>query len=119
VMPCQRFLGQPERRLGHVRTPALSGARAAYVHLSARDILGCDACFANKVCGGGCRVVAMLESGPDLNGKHPNHCLLMRAHAQVVERIYTELASEAAFWRVLRHGRSLGEMLAELAANGG
>jgi uncharacterized protein len=93
VMPCHRFLYRPHDHLGTVENTQLSPERWKYVHLSARDILGCDTCPAQPVCGGGCRLLA-LEAGSGLHGTHPGHCLTLRAHARAARRIYDTLRAE-------------------------
>lgn len=95
VMPCHRFLYRPKQWLGHLDQPLQPGVRDVYVNLSTADIDNhCDVCPARSICGGGCRVVAM-QSGGGLYGVHPFHCLITRAHAQAVERIYQFLRDDS------------------------
>lgn len=116
VMPCHRFLYRPHDWLGTVDSPQLSESREKYVHLFSRDMLGCDRCMANTVCGGGCRVVA-LNAGLGLNEPHPSYCITTRAHARAVFRIYDTLSSEGnrAFTKMLRSTTGLHGSIAELA----
>ena len=99
VMPCHRFLYRPKEWLGHLDGHALSQKRHVYDQLRTSDILGCDDCLARPICGGGCRVVS-LQSGGGLYGTHPFHCLITRAHARMVERIYNGLQTHPDFKRV-------------------
>lgn len=115
VMPCHRFLYRKHDWLGTVDQPQLDDRRNAYLHLSSRDILGCDTCVAEPVCGGGCRAV-VLNAGLDLrSGAHPGYCLTTRAHARAAVRIYQTLTAEAnpAFLRVLKSRRPLNAALTE------
>jgi len=118
VYPCHRFAGSEATRLGHVRERALAPQRAQYVMLSSRDILGCDTCLAERVCGGGCRAVS-VQGGFGLHGKHPNHCLLTRAHARATLRIQNELCSDRRFQAELRQMPRASSVLSELALTGG
>jgi len=93
VLPCHRFLHMRHAALGHVESPQLSDDRWQYVHLSSRDILGCETCLAEPVCGGGCRVLA-LDYGTGLTGTHPHYCMLTRLHSRMVYRLYHTLMSE-------------------------
>lgn len=87
VMPCHRFLYRKNYWLGNVSEPELSGSREPFQQLHSSKILGCDGCHARPICGGGCRVVA-LQSGGGLYGTQPFHCLMTRAHARAIEKIY-------------------------------
>lgn len=118
VLPCHRFLHRRHEGLGHVSSPTLSPERWKYVHLASRDILGCDTCLAEPVCGGGCRVLA-LDAGAGLIGTHPNYCMLTRVHASMVYRIYSTLLAERnpVFFRGLGLSGTLGGALAELATS--
>lgn len=79
VMPCHRFLGRPEDRLGTVIRPEVhSERRRPFVELDSSRMQGCDGCTAEPVCGGGCRVVA-LKHGRGLDDPDPGHCIPMRA----------------------------------------
>ncbi len=115
VMPCHRFLYRKGEWLGTVDQADLPVERMQYVHLSAADILGCDACPAQPVCGGGCRAVA-LNAGLGLYGAHPGYCITMRAHARAVYRIYDTLTAEGNvhFRKALSRPRPLAGALAEL-----
>lgn len=94
VMPCHRFLYRKRDWLGHVNQPELSPQRERYVSLRSADILGCDTCVAQPVCGGGCRLVA-LQAGYDMaTGAHPSYCIVTRAHARATRRIYDTLMGE-------------------------
>lgn len=112
VMPCHRFLYRPGDWLGTVDRPELSPAREPYVAVAARDVPGCDRCPADRVCGGGCRYLALAGTG-DLHGKHPGHCLTLRAHFRAVERIYTTLMEESpgALLRALARPAALQELV--------
>ena len=117
VLPCHRFLYQPQHRLGRVEEPRMDDARWRWVHLSADDVLGCEGCEARTVCGGGCRSVA-VASGHGPYGRHPGYCLTMRAHFRAVRRIYETLTAEGneTLARMLASGgRSSGMTLGELA----
>lgn len=96
VMPCHRFLYRPKQWLGHLAQPLDHDKRSIYTDLTSAHIDNdCGRCSARSICGGGCRVVAM-QAGGGLYGTHPFHCLITRAHARAVERIYAYLASAAA-----------------------
>lgn len=94
VMPCHRFLYRPQDRLGTVDSPVLSEKRELYLRLHSRHLLGCDTCPAERVCGGGCRVVVLLAGLDIEHDAHPNYCITMRAHARAVYRIYDTLVEE-------------------------
>jgi uncharacterized protein len=116
IMPCHRFLKRPDDWLGTVDQPDLGVKRQPYLHLSSRNLLGCDTCVAESLCGGGCRAVA-LTAGYDLqSGLHPSYCLTTRAHARAVHRIYDTLMAEqnTAFKTALQHSRALNPALTEL-----
>lgn len=117
VMPCHRFLHNPERHLGSVAEAALPLERWEFVHLGRAEIPDCEPCIARNVCGGGCRAVA-LQAGYGLTGVHPNHCLLLRAHMRQVERIYQRLTEDPRFARCLSLPDQLSGPLAELAGLG-
>jgi len=118
VMPCHRFLYRPQDWLGTVDSPKLSEKRQKYVHLSSRDILGCDVCVAEPVCGGGCRAV-VVNAGIDLTQAHPSFCLVTRAHARAAIRIYDTLSKEenTAFLHSLHSESAHDGALAELASS--
>lgn len=93
VMPCHQFLYRPQDWLGTAEAPDLGERRRPYVELTSQDLLGCLGCAAEPVCGGGCRVVA-LRHGQGLQGVHEGHCLVTRAHARAVFRVYDTLMKE-------------------------
>jgi len=117
VYPCHRFVS-PGRRLGHVRERELAAPRGQYVSLSSRDILGCEDCVAERVCGGGCRAVA-VQGGFGLHGKHPGHCVVTRAHARACLRIQNELWNDKRYLAALRQEDPASSVLSELALTGG
>jgi uncharacterized protein len=121
VMPCHRFLYRRQDWLGTVDSTDLSDQRWPYVHLVSRDLLGCDACPAEKLCGGGCRVV-VLNSRRPLNGIHPDYCVTMRAHARMVESLYDALQQQLGpkfpHFRPLHQYHLKNPALAELARVG-
>ena len=117
VLPCHRFLHQAKDRLGQVQAEDLPAERWRYVHLKTLEIPDCAGCEARTVCGGGCRAVA-LQAGYGLEGIHPNHCLLLRAHVRMVERIYQTLSADQRFWDVLYQTQTGSELLLELASLG-
>ncbi len=118
VMPCHRFLYRKNDWLGRVEDPVLPPARRQYLTLSSRDILGCQGCSAELVCGGGCRVLA-LQSGGDLRtGTHPGYCLNTRAQARAATHIYDQLMERIpeTFLVALHRQRPLAESFGELAS---
>ena len=117
LMPCHRFLYRKQDWLGSVDEPHFPPEREKYVHIATRDLLGCDGCLAEPVCGGGCRMLVVAER-LDLNsGIHPGHCLNMRAHARAAYHIYDILMAEQSdsFLAALRHNRASTEAFGELA----
>lgn len=117
VMPCHRYLYRPQDWLGQVDQPRFPLEREKYVRITSRDLLGCDGCLAEPVCGGGCRLLVVSER-LDLNsGIHPGHCMNTRAHARVVYRIYDTLMEEqpASFTAALRRESVSTEAFGELA----
>jgi uncharacterized protein len=97
VMPCHRYLYRPQDWLGTVGDrPGFPKEREKYVRISSRDLLGCDGCLAEPVCGGGCRLVVISERLDLHSGVHPGHCLNTRAHVQMACRIYDTLMNEQA-----------------------
>lgn len=96
VMPCHRFLYRKKHWLGHVEGQSLAHPRDEYVQLHSSKVVGCDGCIARPICGGGCRVVA-LQSGAGLYGTQPFHCLITRAHARAVQKIYEALRALPSF----------------------
>lgn len=121
VMPCHRFLYRPQDWLGTVDSTELSPARWQYVHLSSSDMPDCHSCYANSICGGGCRVV-VLNSRRKLNDTYPDYCVTMRAHALMVERLYESLRAELgprfAHFPPLQQPNLKNGALAELAGVG-
>lgn len=119
IMPCHRFLNRREDWLGSVESTTLAAERWKYVHLASRDLLGCDGCIANQVCGGGCRVV-VLSGGGGLNDVNPAHCITLRAHYKAALRVYQELISERnpTFLEVLSTHKIRTGALAELSQAG-
>lgn len=117
VMPCHRFLYRPKDWLGTVDRPEMDEDRWKYVHLSSSDILGCDGCVAQPVCGGGCRAVALM-SGRSLYDAHPGYCITTRAHVRAVHKIYNALTADgnAAFTRMLGSAGYQNAGLAELTS---
>ncbi len=117
VLPCHRFLHQPRDRLGRVEAEDLPAERWRYVHLGTLEIPDCAQCEARTVCAGGCRAVA-LQAGYGLEGVHPHHCLLLRAHMRMVVRIYQHLSQEQLFQEMLHLERIGSSVLGELATLG-
>ena len=117
VLPCHRFLHQPQDRLGRVEAEDLPAERWRYVHLGTLEIPDCAQCEARTVCAGGCRAVA-LQDGYGLEGVHPNHCLLLRAHMRMVMRIYQHISEEQLFKEALHMDRIGSNILGELATLG-
>lgn len=116
VMPCHRFLYRPHDWLGSVERPELGEKRQPYLHLATREVLGCDGCVAEAVCGGGCRL-EVLDVGGDLQtGRHPAFCITTRAHARAARHIYDVLTAEGngTFLAALRQPRPLNAALTEL-----
>jgi uncharacterized protein len=115
VMPCHRFLYRPQDWLGSADSPQLSPQRAKYAHLSSAKMPECQGCVAEPVCGGGCRVLA-LNAGRGLHQTHPGYCLLTRAHARAVYRIYDTLKAEnsPALNLILRGAPQQNALLEEL-----
>ncbi len=119
VLPCHRFLYRPQDRLGTVDSTALSSERWKYVHIASRELLGCDDCPANKVCGGGCRLV-VLNARKGLDEVHPAYCVTMLAHYRAACRAYEALMAEQnpLFLNALTRPRNLSGPLAELSRIG-
>lgn len=117
VLPCHRFLHQPKDRLGLVEAEHLPAERWRYVHLRTLEIPECEKCEARTVCGGGCRAVA-LQAGYGLEGVHPNHCVLLRAHMRMVRRIHQCIAETQFYKQILNVKRVGSDILAELATLG-
>jgi radical SAM protein with 4Fe4S-binding SPASM domain len=92
ILPCHRHNDKPHAWLGHVKQKRFPEERNQYLHLNSRDIERCADC-PRWLCGGGCRVLSM-QAGHGLHGHHPNHCLLLRCHAQAVAHIYQTLMAE-------------------------
>lgn len=116
VMPCHRYLYRKDDWFGTVEATDFPPEREQYVRLSSQDIIGCDGCHAQPICGGGCRVVAMSEQLDLATGAHPGHCLITRAQAKATQRIYQTLMSERpdAFLSALRHYHNTAEIFGEL-----
>jgi len=117
VLPCHRFLHRPLDRLGLVEAQNLPAERWRYVHQTTLEIPDCAGCEARTVCGGGCRAVA-VQSGYGLDGIHPNHCLLLRAHMRMVRRIYARLSQDQRFTDLLYVNQVGSDILRELATLG-
>lgn len=118
VMPCHRYLYRPQDWFGSVdQPPGFPAQREKYVRISSRDLLGCDDCSAQAVCGGGCRLVVVSERLDLHSGIHPGHCLNTRAHARMVCRVYDTLMEERpeSFLRSLRHNHAGTRAFGELA----
>jgi uncharacterized protein len=115
VMPCHRFLYRPADWLGTVDAPHLA-RREPYIHTTSADLLGCDTCPARPVCGGGCRIMALAQTGR-LDGLHPGHCHTMRAHAAMARRLYDRLLRERpqTLSTLLRGAGATHPALSELA----
>ena len=94
VMPCHRYLYRKNDWLGTVEETDFPPERQQYVKLSSRDVLGCDSCHAQPICGGGCRVLALSEGLDLATGAHSGHCLVTRAQANAIRRIYETLMAE-------------------------
>lgn len=116
VLPCHRFLHQPLDRLGTVAQDRLPAERWRYVELHTLEISDCATCEVRRVCGGGCRAVA-LQAGYGLKGVHPHHCLLLRTHFRMAWRIHQALQSQDRYWRYLNQFTS-SEVLRELSQLG-
>lgn len=95
IVPCHRWTHRRNEWLGHVSGDRPSIDRSRHVGLLSAHILGCDGCEARLTCGGGCRVVA-LDAGLGLDGAHPAHCMLMRAHYRAATKIYDALAARGS-----------------------
>lgn len=118
VMPCHRFLYRPQDWLGTVEEPRLGPERDKYVSISSRDLLGCDDCVAEPICGGGCRLLAISERLDLHSGTHPGYCLNTRAQARMAYRVYDALMEEMPvnFTRALRRRPPVGDSFGELAS---
>lgn len=118
IMPCHRYLYRPQDWFGSVdQPPGFPAEREKYVQITSRELLGCQGCVAEQVCGGGCRLVVVAER-LDLNsGIHPGHCVNTRAHARMAYRIYNTLMKEQPerFSPALHHNHALTEAFGELA----
>ena len=117
LMPCHRFLYRKQDWLGSVDEPHFPPEREKYVSIATRDLLGCDGCHAEPVCGGGCRMLVVAERLDLKSGIHPGHCLNMRAHARVAYHIYDTLMTEqplrfaAALHRNQASTQAFGELV--------
>jgi uncharacterized protein len=102
VMPSHRYLDRPQDWLGTVRQEHFPDRRQTYLHLTSREIERCSDC-PKVLCGGGCRALSM-QAGRGFYGHHPNHCLLLQAHARAVARIYESLTAvrNASFLRLIQ-----------------
>jgi uncharacterized protein len=116
VMPCHRYLYRPQDWLGTVADSGLPAQREQYLKLHSPDFTECQSCEANRVCGGGCRVVA-IEGGHGLHGIHPYHCLTMRAHYRAAVHIYQELLGDLRFQQLLTHPERFHGALRELSGS--
>lgn len=118
VMPCHRYLYRPQDWFGTVDEPSFPAEREKYVRITSRELLGCDGCLAEPICGGGCRLVVVSERLDLHSGIHPGHCLDTRAHGRMVYRIYDTLMEEQpeSFLRALhRNHAGLADTFGELA----
>jgi uncharacterized protein len=117
VMPCHRYLYRPDDWFGTVDVPRFPAKREKYVRITSRELLGCDGCSAEPVCGGGCRMLVVAERLNLHSGIHPGHCLNTRAHARVAYRIYNTLMQEqpAEFTAALCHDHVSAQAFGELA----
>ena len=118
VMPCHMYLYRKQDWFGTVDTPEFPPERQQYVHLSTRNLLGCETCPAEPICGGGCRAVAVGELYDFHTGKHPGYCLNTRAQARCAYRIYQTLMDEMpeTFLQALRHYKPASDTFGELAS---
>lgn len=89
VVPCHRFLDTDDYAFGTVDSPNQLTGRQEFVDLRVQTCENCP----TFLCGGGCRFVS-LHAGTGLDGRHPNHCLLLKSHVQAVQHIYQTLRSE-------------------------
>lgn len=117
VMPCHRYLYRPQDWFGTVDNPGFPAEREKYVRITSRELLGCQDCVAESVCGGGCRLVVVSERLDLHSGIHPGHCLNTRAHARVAYRIYDTLMKEQPepFTSALHRDHARTEAFGELA----
>jgi radical SAM protein with 4Fe4S-binding SPASM domain len=117
VMPCHRYLYRPQDWFGTVDRLSFPSEREKYVRISTRELLGCDGCSAEPVCGGGCRLVVVSERLDLHSGVHPGHCLNTRAHARMAYRLYDTLMQEQpeSFQAALRHDPASPKHFGELA----
>lgn len=117
VMPCHRYLYRPQDWFGTVDEPRFPAEREKYVRITSRELLGCDGCLAEPVCGGGCRLVVVSERLDLHSGIHPGHCLNTRAHVRMAYRIYDTLMAEQpeSFLRALHHDHASVDSFGELA----
>lgn len=117
VMPCHRYLYRKSDWFGTVEDPVFPPDRETYVNLSSREILGCDTCIAEPICGGGCRYLAVTEGLDIRTGAHPGHCLTMRAQTKTAYRIYHTLMEKIPeqFTDALHNYQPTAEMFGELA----
>jgi uncharacterized protein len=117
VMPCHRYLYRKEDWFGTVETTEFPPERERYVRISSRDLLGCDTCLAEPVCGGGCRYLVVTAGQNMSSGTHPGHCLNTRAQARAAYHIYQTLMEQIPekFSSALRRYPSAAGMFGELA----
>ena len=118
VMPCHMYLYRKQDWFGTVDDTHFPPEREKYVQISSRDLLGCDTCVAEKICGGGCRAVAVRD-GHDLNtGAHPGYCLNTRAQARCAFHIYQVLMDEIPerFTDALQHFKPATDTFGEFAS---
>lgn len=117
VMPCHRYLYRPKDWFGTVEEPSFPPQRETYVKLSSRELLGCETCVAEPICGGGCRYLAITEGHDIRTGTHPGYCLNTRAQARAAYRIYQTLMERIPhqFTNALHHYRSPADLFGELS----
>lgn len=117
VMPCHMYLYRRQDWFGTVEDSEFPTRRESYLQLSTKNLLGCQTCLAEPICGGGCRAVAVGERHDFHTGKHPGYCLNTRAQARCVYRIYQTLMDEIpeSFQRALHRfqpaTRDFGELV--------
>lgn len=116
VMPCHRFLYRKEDWLGRVEDSHFPPQRRQYLTLSSHEILGCQDCSAEPICGGGCRALVLSQGGDLRTGAHPGYCLTTRAQARASYYIYDQLMEQIpdTFQKALHNQQSFAERFGEL-----
>ena len=117
VMPCHMYIYRKQDWFGTVDKPEFPQERERFVQIKTRDILGCETCHAEPICGGGCRAVVVGDRYNLHTGKHPGYCLNTRAQALCAYQIYQTLMDEIPerFTRALRNYQPAAAEFGELA----